>query len=335
MRTKHKGLSYKKCGVDVDKANSFVEAIKPLARMTARPEVLAGIGGFGALCRLPDKRYKKPVLVSSTDGVGTKLKLAKVAGRYEGLGIDLVAMNVNDILTLGAEPLFFLDYFAIGKLEHRMMTDVVRGIAKGCKESGCALIGGETAEMPGLYDRGDFDLAGFCVGVVDQDKIIDGKKVAPGHAIVGIASSGIHSNGFSFVRKVFKRSFVLAHAEEILKPTRLYVKPVLALLQHESVYAMAHITGGGFYDNIPRVLPSGCGARIHMGSWPVPRVFRWIEEQGHVQAKEMYRTFNMGVGFILVTKKERAHKVVSFLGRRGLRAWVVGEVTKGGGVNIQ
>jgi phosphoribosylformylglycinamidine cyclo-ligase len=189
--------------------------------------------------------------------------------------------------------------------------------------------------MPGLYARGDFDLAGFCVGVVDQDDIVDGKKVAPGHAIVGVASSGIHSNGFSFVRKVFKKSFVLAHAEEILQPTRLYVKPVLSLLAREPVYAMAHITGGGFYDNIPRVLPAGCGALIHMGSWPVPRVFRWIEEQGAVQAKEMYRTFNMGVGFILVTPKPRALRVVQHLGRRGLRAWVVGEVTKGGGVNIQ
>ncbi|HTL71615.1 MAG TPA: phosphoribosylformylglycinamidine cyclo-ligase, partial [Candidatus Eisenbacteria bacterium] len=310
-------------------------AIKPLAKMTGRPEVLAGIGGFGALCRLPDRKYKRPVLVSSTDGVGTKLKLAKLAGRFEGLGIDLVAMNVNDILTLGAEPLFFLDYFAVGKLDNRMMTEVVRGIAKGCKETGCALIGGETAEMPGLYARGDFDLAGFCVGVVDQDDIIDGRKVAPGHAIVGVASSGIHSNGFSFVRKVFSRSFVLEHAEEILKPTRLYVKPVLALLEREPVFAMAHITGGGFYDNIPRVLPDGCGARIHMGSWPVPRVFRWIEEQGGVQATEMYRTFNMGVGFILVTPKPRALKVVQHLGRHGLRSWVVGEVTKGGGVHIQ
>src|SRR3989338_5017694 len=197
-------MTYKRSGVDIDKANSFVESIKPYAKMTRRPEVVAGIGGFGALCRLPNKKYKEPILVSSTDGVGTKLKLAKLTGRYMGLGIDLVAMNVNDILTLGAEPLFFLDYFAIGKLDNQMMKEVIRGIAIGCKDAGCALIGGETAEMPGLYAKGGFDLAGFCVGVVDEDKIIDGKKVAPGNAIIGVASSGIHSNGFSFVRKVFK-----------------------------------------------------------------------------------------------------------------------------------
>lgn len=330
-----KQMSYKRSGVDIDKANSFVEGIKPLARMTSRPEVLAGLGGFGALCRIPDKKYKRPILVSSTDGVGTKLKLAKLAGRFEGLGIDLVAMNVNDILTLGAEPLFFLDYFAVGKLDNEMMTEVIRGIAKGCKQAGCALIGGETAEMPGLYAKGDFDLAGFCVGVVDEHKIIDGSKVSPGNAIIGVASSGIHSNGFSFVRKVFKNDFVLKHAEEILKPTRIYVKPALSLIAKEPVHSMAHITGGGFFDNIPRVLPDGCGARIHMGSWPVPRVFRWIEESGNVSAREMYRTFNMGIGLIIVTPKARALKVISHLARHGERSWLVGEITKGPGVSIQ
>ncbi len=334
MPTKRKSLSYKKCGVDIDKANDFIESIKPYARATRRPEVVAGIGGFGALCRIP-KKYKKPILVTSTDGVGTKLKLAQLTGLYEGIGVDLVAMNVNDILCLGAEPLFFLDYFAVGKLDNEMMRQVVKGIGKGCEDAGCALIGGETAEMPGLYAKGDFDLAGFSVGVVEESKILDGKGVEPGHAIIGIASSGVHSNGFSFVRKALKPDFVKKHAEEILKPTKIYVKPVLELIQKEPVFAMAHITGGGFFDNIPRVLPEGRGARIHMGSWPVPRVFRWIEESGRVPAREMYRTFNMGIGLILVTPKNRALKVISHLQKHGERAWIVGEVTKGGGVSVQ
>ncbi len=329
-------MTYKKSGVDVDRANSFVESIKPLARMTRRPEVLAGIGGFGALCGLPDKKYKEPVLVSSTDGVGTKLKVAKLTGRYEGLGIDLVGMNVNDILTLGAEPLFFLDYFAVGKLEPEMMREVIRGIAKGCKLAGCALIGGETAEMPGVYMNGDFDLAGFCVGVVDRKKVIDGRQTKAGFSIVGVASSGVHSNGFSFVRKVLTDDFILSHAEEILKPTKIYVKPVLSLLEKkEPVSSMVHVTGGGFFDNIPRVLPAGYGARIQLGSWPVPRVFKWIQEAGSVSAKEMYRTFNMGIGFMLAVPSGRARAVVSHFQKEGERAWVIGEIVKGKGVTIQ
>lgn len=330
-----KSITYKQSGVDIDKAERFIESIKPYARTTRRPEVLAGIGGFAALCRLPQRKMKEPILVSSTDGVGTKLKCAKLVRHFEGLGIDLVAMNVNDILTLGAEPLFFLDYFAVGKVDVPMMNEVVRGVAKGCHESGCALIGGETAEMPGLYRHGDFDLAGFCVGVVDRGKIIDGKKASEGHVIVGVASSGIHSNGFSFVRKVFSEAFIRAHAEEILKPTKIYVKPILSLIAREPILAMAHITGGGFFDNIPRVLPKDCGARIHMGSWPIPRVFRWLEEKGHTSAREMYRTFNMGVGLILVTPKDRARKVISHLATFNERAWVIGEIVKGKGVTIQ
>jgi phosphoribosylformylglycinamidine cyclo-ligase len=329
-----KSLSYKKSGVDIDKAEEFVESIKPFARATRRPEVLAGIGGFGALCRIP-KKYKKPILVSSTDGVGTKLKVAALTGKVEGLGIDLVAMNVNDVLTLGAEPVFFLDYFAIGKIELELMQQIVRGIAAGCQQAGCALIGGETAEMPGLYRAGDFDLAGFCLGVVEESKIIDGRKAGVGDAIIGIASSGIHSNGFSFVRRAFKKDFLLANADEILKPTRIYVKPILSLIEKEPVFSMAHITGGGFYDNIPRVLPKGCGAKIHTGSWPIPRVFRWLEESSNASATELYRTFNMGIGFILVTPKERAMKVVSHLAKHNEHAWVVGEIVKGEGVFIQ
>ncbi len=335
MNGKRKSITYKSSGVDIDQANSFVESIKPFARMTARPEVVAGIGGFGALCRLPNKKYKDPVLVSSTDGVGTKLKLAKLVGRYEGLGIDLVAMNVNDILTLGAEPLFFLDYFAVGKLDKQMMKAIIKGIAVGCKQAGCALIGGETAEMPGLYARGDFDLAGFCVGVVDREKIIDGRKAKAGHVIIGIASSGVHSNGFAFVRKVLSNDFIHAHQEEILKPTKIYVKPILSLIEKEPVYSLAHITGGGFFDNIPRVLPKGCGAKIHAGSWTIPRIFQWIQEKGSVQAKEMYRTFNMGIGMILVTSPDRARKVISHLSEFKERAWIVGEIVKGEGVSIQ
>jgi len=335
MGTFCRSMTYKQSGVDIDKADAFVEAIKPLARATRRPEVMAGIGGFGALCGLPQKKYKKPILVSSTDGVGTKLKLAKLTGRFEGLGTDLVAMNVNDILTLGAEPLFFLDYFAIGKLDLQAMVPVVRGVAKGCKEAGCALIGGETAEMPGVYLKGDFDLAGFCVGVVDEEKIIDGRNAEAGHLILGVASSGVHSNGFSFVRKVFKDAFIKKHAEEILKPTKIYVKPILSLLEKETIFSMAHITGGGFFDNIPRVLPVGCGAKIHAGSWPIPRVFRWIQEQGHVQAREMYRTFNMGIGMMLVAPANRAQKIIGHLLKHKEHAWVIGEIVKGEGVSIQ
>ncbi len=335
MNNKRKNITYKDSGVDIDRANSFVESIKPFARMTSRPEVLAGIGGFGALCRLPNKKYRDPILVSSTDGVGTKLKLAKLVGRTEGLGIDLVGMNVNDILTSGAEPLFFLDYFAVGKLDKEMMRTIIKGIAIGCKQAGCALIGGETAEMPGLYARGDFDLAGFCVGVVDRHKIIDGRKAKAGHVIVGVASSGIHSNGFSFVRKVLKNDFIRAHAEEILKPTKIYVKPILSLIEKEPIFSMAHITGGGFFDNIPRVLPKGCGAKIHAGAWPIPRVFQWLQDKGHAQAKEMYRTFNMGIGMVLVTPAAHSRKVISHLSKFKERAWVIGEIVKGKGVSIQ
>ena len=330
-----RSITYRQAGVDIDRADEFIESIKPYARMTRRPEVLAGIGGFGALCGLPNKKYKDPVLVSTTDGVGTKLKVAQWAGRFEGLGIDLVAMNVNDVLTLGAEPLFFLDYFAVGRLQPTMMRAVVRGIAEGCKQAGCSLIGGETAEMPGVYADADFDIAGFCVGVVDRAKVIDGRRAKVGHVLVGIASNGVHSNGFSFLRKALKSDFILQHAEEILKPTRIYVKPVLSLLEKEPVFSMAHITGGGFYDNIPRVLPKGCGVNIQEGSWPVPRVFRWLKERSGASAKEMYRTFNMGVGFVFVTPKERALKAISHLSRSGEHAWVIGEIVKGHGVTIQ
>ena len=335
MAVKKPSLSYRKSGVDIDRANSFVDAIKPMAASTRRPEVLTGIGGFGALCGLPKGDWKEPVLVSSTDGVGTKLKVAQLTGLYEGLGIDLVGMNVNDTLTLGAEPLFFLDYFAVGKIELEMMKKVVSGIADGCRQAGCALIGGETAEMPGVYPQGDFDLAGFTVGVVERSRIIDGKAVKAGDAVVGVASNGFHSNGFSLVRKALKPEFIQKNAVEIMKPTRIYVKPVLSLLKKEPVHAMAHITGGGFYDNIPRVIPRGLGVRVHMGSWPVPRVFRWVEEEGGVATREMYRTFNMGIGLIIVLPKDRALKAISHLAKHNERAWVIGEIVPGEGVTLQ
>ncbi len=328
-------VTYKKSGVNVDLANRFVEEIKPLAKSTRRPEVVGGIGGFGALFRLPLSKYKRPVLVSSTDGVGTKLMSAKLVGKPEVLGADLVAMNVNDIVTCGAEPLFFLDYFAIGKLDIALMKSVIQGIADACKESGCALIGGETAEMPGVYPPGEFDLAGFVVGVVEQGKEITGKHVTPGDVIIGCASNGIHANGFSMVRKVFDDEFMKENADEIIRPTRLYVRPVLDLLKRVKVKAMAHITGGGFYDNIPRVLAKGTGASIHAGSWKVPTVFKWLSEKSKAPFKEMYRTFNMGIGYIIVVSPKDAHKTLTQLGKSGVEASVIGEIVRGSGVKIR
>jgi len=327
-------ITYKKSGVDVDLANRFVEEIKPIVKATRRPEVLGGIGGFGALFRLPLTKYKKPILVSSTDGVGTKLVAAKLVGKPEVLGVDLVAMNVNDIVTCGAEPLFFLDYFAVGKIDLSLMKPVMQGIADACKESGCALIGGETAEMPGVYAPGDFDLAGFVVGVVEQGKEITGKRVRPGDVIIGCASNGIHSNGFSMVRRVFDDAFMKEHADEIIRPTRLYVKPVLELLKRVKVKAMAHITGGGFYDNIPRVLAKGTGASIHAGSWKVPTVFKWLSEKSKAPFKEMYRTFNMGIGYVIVVEAKDARKTLASLAKSGIEASVIGEVVRGSGVKI-
>ncbi len=328
-------LTYKKSGVDIDKANSFIEQVKPMIKKTQREEVIGGIGGFGALFKLPLGKYKNPILVSATDGVGTKLKCAKLAKKYEMLGIDLVAMNVNDIVTCGAEPLFFLDYFAVGKIEIDFMKEVMKGITGACKDSGCALIGGETAEMPGVYRTGDFDLAGFCVGIVEEDKRIDGSKVQEGDAIIGLASTGFHSNGFSFVRKALTNQFILEHADEILRPTQLYVKVALELIKKVDVHAMAHITGGGFYENIPRVLPKGLGAILHAESWKIPSVFQWVSEKAKVSFKEMYRTFNMGIGYVVVVPQADAHKALKTINRMDIDAWVIGEINKGDGVSIQ
>src|SRR2546423_6304228 len=284
-----KGPSYRDAGVDIDAGDALVEAIKPFARRTLRPEVLAGIGGFGALCELP-KKYRQPVLVSGTDGVGTKLKLAFALGRHDTVGIDLVAMSANDVLVQGAEPLFFLDYFACGKLENRVAVEVVKGIARGCELAGCALIGGETAEMPGMYPAGEYDLAGFCVGVVEKERIVDGRAIVPGDALLGLASSGPHANGYSLIRKILEGARGKPPFD-LLEPTRIYVKPVLALLEKLPVKGIAHITGGGLLGNVPRVLPENTSARIVGAAWPRPEIFRWLQQEGNVAEEEMHRVF--------------------------------------------
>ena len=323
-----KGLSYRDAGVDIDEGDALVEAIKPFARRTLRPEVMAGIGGFGALCRIP-QRYRSPILVSSTDGVGTKLKLAFELARHDTVGIDLVAMSVNDVLVQGAEPLFFLDYFACGKLQRGVAAEVVKGIARGCEMAGCALIGGETAEMPGMYPEGEYDLAGFCVGVVEEERIIDGRAIAPGDAILGIASSGPHSNGYSLVRKILQRD--PRPPFDLLEPTRIYVKPVLELLQSTPVKGLAHITGGGLAGNVPRVLPRDTVARIRKGSWPRPPVFEWLQRAGGVAEDEMFRVFNCGIGMVLVVPAGEARGAAERLRALGETVYQIGTIERSSG----
>ncbi len=338
MKTRKKlpaGLTYRDAGVDIDAGDSLVENIKPFARRTLRPGVLAGIGGFGALFKMP-RGLREPVLVSGTDGVGTKLKLAFEWKRHDTVGIDLVAMSVNDILTLGAEPLFFLDYSACGKLDVKSATQVVKGIAAGCEQAGCALIGGETAEMPGMYPAGEYDLAGFAVGVVDKSKIIDGKSIKPGDVILGLASSGAHSNGYSLIRKIISARKVNLNArlggkplkDWILAPTRIYVKPVLALAKKVPLKGLAHITGGGLVENIPRVLSAGLCARIERRAWPMPPLFAWLQQQGNVADGEMHRVFNCGIGMVIVVDARHAAKALALLARAGERAWRIGEVVR-------
>ena len=333
MSTPSKSLTYRDAGVDIDAGDALVENIKPFAKRTMRPEVMAGIGGFGALCALPGK-YKEPVLVSGTDGVGTKLKLAFELKRHDTIGIDLVAMSVNDILTQGAEPLFFLDYFACGKLDVATATGVVKGIAAGCEQSGCALIGGETAEMPGMYPSGEYDLAGFAVGVVEKSKIIDGSTIEAGDAVLGLASSGAHSNGYSLIRRVIAEKNVDLSAkldgrplsDLILAPTRIYVKPVLALMQKIPVKGLAHITGGGIVDNLPRVLAEGLTARIDGKSWPRPPLFSWLQQQGNVDEAEMLRVFNCGIGMVVIVAAEHAETAAATLRAAGETVWRIGSV---------
>jgi phosphoribosylformylglycinamidine cyclo-ligase len=322
-----KGLSYRDAGVDIEAGDSLVEAIKPFARRTLRPEVLAGIGGFGALCEIP-KNYREPVLVSSTDGVGTKLKLAFALGRHDTVGIDLVAMSVNDVLVQGAEPLFFLDYFACGKLDGAVAAAVVKGVARGCEIAGCALIGGETAEMPGMYPQGEYDLAGFCVGVVEKTRIIDGRAIAPGDALLGLASSGPHSNGFSLIRRILERG---KPPFDPLEPTRIYVKPVLRLLEALPVKGLAHITGGGLVGNVPRILPAGTRAAIRKSAWPRPEAFVWLQRTGAVTEDEMWRVFNCGIGMVIVVARDQASDAPSILEREGERVYEIGAIEKGAG----
>ena len=327
------GLSYRNAGVDIDAGDALVDAIKPFARRTMRPEVLAGIGGFGALCEIPAK-YRHPVLVSGTDGVGTKLKLAFAMQRHDTVGIDLVAMSVNDVLVQGAEPLFFLDYFACGKLDKRVAADVVKGIAHGCEIAGCALIGGETAEMPGMYPAGEYDLAGFCVGVVEKDKIIGGREIRPGDLLLGLASSGAHSNGYSLVRKVLERAQADLRADfhgrplgdAILEPTRIYVRPVLKLLEAVPVKGMAHITGGGITGNVPRMLPQATRAVVKAQSWPRPALFKWLQERGEVAEDEMYRVFNCGIGLVLCVSEADAGRAAALLRAEGETVFEIGRI---------
>jgi phosphoribosylformylglycinamidine cyclo-ligase len=326
-------LSYRDAGVDIEAGDQLVEAIKPFAKRTLRPEVLAGIGGFGALVEI-SKKYREPVLVAGTDGVGTKLKLAFALNRHDTIGIDLVAMSVNDILVQGAEPLFFLDYFVCERLDVRVATDVVRGIARGCELAGCALIGGETAEHPNAFPKNEYDLAGFAVGVVEKSRVIDGRTISAGDAVIGLASSGPHSNGYSLIRKVIEEAGADLRApfdgrtlgEVLLEPTRIYVKPLLALAAALPVKGMAHITGGGLTENIPRVLPAGTRAVIERKAWVRPVVFDWLQQEGHVADDEMHRVFNCGIGMVVVVAAEHAASALRNLTDQGERAFLIGEI---------
>lgn len=330
--TNKPSLSYRDAGVDIDAGNALVDAIKPIAKRTSRPEVIGGLGGFGSLCRIPAK-YKNPVLVSGTDGVGTKLRLALQHDRHDNIGIDLVAMCVNDLIVGGAEPLFFLDYYATGKLDVATATRVVSGIGKGCELSGCALVGGETAEMPGMYEGSDYDLAGFCVGVVDESAIIDGSKVKAGDTVLALASSGPHSNGFSLIRRILEQANTTdvnvdgqPLLDALMTPTQIYVKPVLALLDKMPVHAMAHITGGGLPENLPRVLPDDLAAHIDTNSWQWPAVFRWLQTEGGVATDEMYRTFNCGVGMALVLDPANVIAAQAHFDALGIKSWTLGHI---------
>ena len=323
-------LTYKKAGVDIDEAEVFIKKISPLLKKTQRPEVLGRIGGFSGFFKPRLSRYRKPVLVSSTDGVGTKLLLADLLNRYDTIGLDLVAMCVDDVVVVGAEPLFFLDYIACGKLDSKKLYILMKGITKGCQEAGCALIGGETAELPGMYAKDKLDLAGFCVGVVDQDKMIDGSSCSPGDKVVGLSSSGCHSNGYSLIRRVFGLDDLKGKlGQDLLRPTRIYTPHILHLIKKVPVKAMAHITGGGLYDNIPRSLPEGLSVNIRLGAWPTPSIFRKIQEKGSIGDMEMFRIFNMGIGLTILASPKNAEKSIRILDKLGQKAWIIGEVVRG------
>ncbi len=329
-------LSYKDAGVNIDAGNALVERIKGVSARTARPEVLGGLGGFGALCEIPEG-YRQPVLVSGTDGVGTKLRLAMDMGIHDTIGIDLVAMCANDLVVAGADPLFFLDYYATGALNVDTAADVVTGIGRGCELAGCALVGGETAEMPGMYEGEDYDLAGFCVGVVEKSKLIDGSTVGKGDVLLGIASSGPHSNGYSLIRKILERNNAdlqqplgdTTLGQVLLTPTTIYVKALLELFEVVPVKALSHITGGGFLENLPRVLPDNCNAQINTDSWQWPEIFQWLQTRGNVETQEMYRTFNCGVGMVICVAPQDAPTSLSLLETAGHNAWEIGHITSG------
>lgn len=329
----NQSISYRDAGVDIEAGDALVEQIKPFAKRTMRPEVLGGIGGFGSLFEMP-KKFKNPVLVSGTDGVGTKLKLAFELNKHDTVGIDLVAMSVNDILVQGAEPLFFLDYFACGKLEVGTAAQVIKGIAEGCEQSGCALVGGETAEMPGMYPAGEYDLAGFAVGCVDKENLITGKTIAAGDVVLGLASSGAHSNGYSLIRKLIEKSGVDMNSDfhgkkfrdVVMAPTRIYVKPLLKLMSAMTVKGMAHITGGGITENVPRVLPEGLTAEIKKDSWTMPPLFTWLQAQGNVVESEMYKTFNCGIGMVVIVAKDQAQAAIDLLKAEGEQVFELGVI---------
>ena len=331
-------LTYKDSGVDITKGNQLIEKIKPIAKSTLRPGVLGGLGGFGAMFEIPLEKYKNPVLISGTDGVGTKLKVAEMLNKHDTIGIDLVAMCVNDLIVQGAEPLFFLDYYATGSLNPEIATSVIEGIGEGCRQSGCSLIGGETAEMPGMYNGEEYDLAGFCVGIVDKNQVIDGSKVNEGDHIVALGSSGPHSNGYSLIRKVLEKSTPSAEQlNSLIEPTRIYVKSVLSLANTLPVHAISHITGGGLLENIPRVLPDHLSAKLNSNSWSQPEIFKWLQKEGNIDSHEMYRVLNCGVGMVVIISKESSSQAIEHLSACGENAWLIGEVvhSKGEQVHIE
>lgn len=336
---KRKTISYKDAGVDIEKGNTFVQIIKPLVESTFRPEVVTKIGGFAGCISLNLERYKRPIIVSSTDGVGTKLKIAFMMDKHDTVGIDLVAMCVNDIIVSGARPLFMLDYFATSKLDTEKAKIVIEGIVKGCIEAECSLIGGETAEMPGFYNEGEYDLAGFAVGIVEDNQLIDGSEITVGDKLIGLASSGLHSNGYSLVRKVLIDYHKMdlkdkieqigqILGEELLRPTKIYVKTILNLIRDFRIGGIAHITGGGLTENVPRILPKGCKAIIYRGSWEIPPIFSFIKEKGNITEDEMFRTFNNGIGMVLIVKAKEADEIIERLNSMGDRAFLIGEVIK-------
>ena len=329
-------LTYKDSGVDITKGNQLIERIKPIAKSTFRPGVLAGLGGFGAMFEIPLDKYKNPVLISGTDGVGTKLKVAEMLNKHDTIGIDLVAMCVNDLIVQGAEPLFFLDYFATGSLNPDIATSVIEGIGEGCRQSGCSLIGGETAEMPGMYSGEDYDLAGFCVGIAEKSRIIDGSKVSEGDHIVALGSSGPHSNGYSLIRKVLEKSSPTnEQLNSLIEPTRIYVRSILSLLNTLPVHAISHITGGGLLENIPRVLPDHLVAKLDPASWTQPEIFQWLQDQGNIATSEMYRVLNCGVGMVVVISRESSNEAINHLNSCGENAWLIGEVVQFDGEQVE